>query len=113
MQYDLQNYTEEEIQMALGSANVDVAIELWRAKEWVVYSRIRNVLLGLIRGGRGDDVRIPHMQFIFFVNTHLYPRFPELWSDQRMFMSDLPKGRSTSEPSWDVATRGAFWSVRL
>ena len=113
MQNDLQNYTEQEIQMATYAGNIDIAIGLWEAKDWIAYSRIRQILLALIRGGRGDEVRLPQMQFIFFLNTHLYSRFPENWPDHRMFTADLPKGRTTAEPSWGAATRGEFWSIPL
>lgn len=113
MQYDLREYTEIEINAALVDANIDIAIRLWKSKDWITYSRVRGILIALIRGGRGDEVGLPQMQYIFFPNTHLYPRFPDSWPDQRMFVSDLPRGRSTNELSWEVATRGEFWSVQL
>lgn len=112
MQYDIQHYSEDQIRSAL-NAEIDMAIKLWKSKDWLVYSRVRDTLIALIRCGRGEEVKLPQMQFIYFVNTHLRTRYPDRMPDWKMFGLDLPAGRSTSEPSWQVATRGDFWSVPM
>ncbi len=109
MRYDLQDYTEDQIQAALESANIDAAIELWKAKDWPTYSRIRDVLISLLRAGRGDDVQLPHIQFIYFVNTHLQPYVGQYLSNRLVFARDLPPGRSIGDAVWMRATLGEFF----
>lgn len=113
MRYDLQNYTEEQIQAALDAANVDTAIELWKAKDWPVYSQTRCVLVALLRAGRGDEVQLPQLQFIYFVNTHLQPYVSHYMPDWKVFGRDLPRGRSIGDAVWVRATKGEFFSEVL
>lgn len=113
MRYELWNYTEEQIQAALDAANIDVAIELWKAKDWPTYSRTRDVLIALLRAGRGDEVQLPHLQFIYFVNTHLQRHTCGYMPDRTVFARDLPKGRSIGDALWVRATKGEFFSEVL
>lgn len=103
MQYELQNYTEEKIQAALDAANIDTAIGLWKAKDWLTYSRTRDALIALLRAGHGEEVRLPHLQFIYFVNSHLLQQFSKRTSDERMFLADSP---SSPRPESLVACCG-------
>jgi len=107
---NIEDYTEQEIEAAIYGADIETAIALWKEKDWQTYKATRDVLLALIRSGRGSEVQRPQFQFIYFINSHLRPRFPNFIPAWKMFRSDLPAGRSMSEPSWDVATRGDFWS---
>lgn len=109
MQYEPMNYTEDQIQVALDTADIDTAIELWKAKDWLTYSRTRNTLIALLRAGRGDEVRLPHIQFIYFVNTHLQPYVGQYLSNRLVFARDLPPGRSIGDAVWMRATLGEFF----
>lgn len=110
MQFDINDYNQNQIQTAL-AADVQTAIGLWNDKDWHTYRSMRDVLLALIRSGRGDEVKLPQMQFMYFVNSHLLPCWRYPVSDRKMFESALPRGRTINEEWWHVATRGEFWSV--
>jgi hypothetical protein len=110
MRHDLQNYTEQQIQAALDAANIDTAIDLWKAKDWPVYSRTRNVLVALLRAGRGEEVKLSQLQFIYFVNTHLQPYVGHYMPDWKVFARELPPGRSIGDAVWVRATKGEFFS---
>jgi hypothetical protein len=86
MTFNIEGYTDEQLQAALDFANIDNAIELWHRKDWATYQETRKTL---------------------------WARFPRGLTEWRMFTSDLPPGRSTDEPSWAVATAGEFWNVIL
>jgi len=113
MRYDLQNFTEQQIQAALDAANIDAAIELWKAKDWPAYSRTRDVLIAVLRARRGDEVQLPHLQFIYFVHTHLQPHIGGYMPDRSVFARDLPGGRSIGDALWVRATKGEFFSEVL
>jgi len=113
MRKDIEDYAEREIAAAIYGADIDTAIVLWEEKDWKTYKATRDVLLALIRAGRGNEVQRPQLQFMYFINSHLRPRFPNFIPAWRMFKSDLPSGRSSAEPSWDVATRGEFWGENV
>lgn len=113
MRYDLKNYTEEQIQAAIDAANIDTAIELWKAKDWAVYSRTRDVLVSLLRAGRGDEVGLPQIQFMYFIVTHLQPYACDRMPDWKVFARDLPRGRSIGDAVWMRATLGEFFREML
>lgn len=108
-----QNHTEEQIQDALEAATIGTAIKLWETRDWPSYMARRDLLVSLIRSGEGDRVGLPHMQFIYFVNTHLRPLWPGRTRDQHVFLSGLPEGRGITDTSWQTATKGDFWSIPL
>lgn len=91
------------------TVNIQTAITLWEAKDWQTYKATRDALLTLIRSGRGDEVGIEQMQFIYFINTHLRPRLPGLKADSILFKMDLPPTRPRGDKAWEIATEGAFW----
>lgn len=113
MRYDLKSYTEEQIKAAIDAANIDTAIELWKAKDWPVYSQTRSVLVALLRARRGGEVQLPQLQFIYFVNTHLQPHVGQYMPDWKVFTRDLPRGRSIGDAVWMKATKGEFFSEVL
>ena len=113
MQYDIQNYTETQIKTALDAANIDTAIELWKAKDWQTYSQVRWAVMALLRAGRSDEVSLQQMQFIYFINTHLRFRYSDCVADWKIFTSDLPACRSIPDQAWAVATRGEFWHQKM
>jgi len=109
MRKNIEDYTEKEIEAAIYGADIETAIALWKEKDWQTYKAARDTLVALMRAGRGNEVQRPQFQFIYFVNSHLRPRFPNFYPEWRMFTMDLPAGRSMDERSWEVATRGEFW----
>ncbi len=114
MKFNIEGYTDEQLQAALDFANIDNAIELWRRKDWATYQETRKALWAIKREIRFCGfIGTPQIQFTWFIFTHLRPRFPRSLTEWRMFTSDLPPGRSTDEPSWAVATAGEFWNVTL
>jgi hypothetical protein len=113
MRYNIQNYTEEQIQAALDAADIDTAIELWKAKDWQLYSRVRDTLVAMLRAGRGDELKLPQIQFIYFMNTHLQRHFSYYLPDWKVFTRDLPRGQSIGDAAWTRATKGDFFSEVL
>jgi hypothetical protein len=108
MAYNITAYTDTQIDLALMCANVDTAIALWEEKDWQTYDAVRQTLLAVIRSEHGDKIGIPHIQFLTFIHTFLAPRFPSRLPARKLFMSELPVGRSTHERSWEVAKRGDY-----
>jgi len=104
--------TQDQSQAAL-SADIHTAIALWKAKDWTTYKTLRDTLLRVIRSGRGDEVGIRQMQFIYFINTHLRHRFAREVSDQTMFLVALPPHRPVDDTAWRIATEGQFWNEAL
>lgn len=109
----VENYTENQIETAIACANLETAIELWREKNWKTYQATRQALIAAIQSGDGDRVGISQMQFIFFINSHLAPRFPSRMPDWKFFTKDLPRGCSTDERSWTVASSGDFLRAEI
>lgn len=85
IQYDIRNYTESQLRTAAEVADKEMAIALWKERDWQTYSAIRNALVALIRVGRGDEVARRNLQFICFINAQLLPRFNGSFSDRHMF----------------------------
>ena len=70
MNFNLENYTDDQIRVALTSADIATAIELWEEKGWDTYSKTRDVLRSLLRAGYWDLIETRHAQFMYF---HHYP----------------------------------------
>lgn len=104
-----ENENDNQTNAAL-AVNIQTAIALWETKDWPTYKTTRDMLLALIRSGRGNEVGIGQMQFIYFVNTHLRHRFVLPMSDQRIFLTELPVGKPAGDQTWTVATEGRFWA---
>lgn len=112
MHLDINDYNQNQIKAAL-AANIQTAIALWEAKDWQTYKSMRDVLLALIRSGRGDEVGLEQMQFIYFIGTHLRDRLPSRMPDWRAFTAELPASRPAGDKAWKIATEGAFWNTVL
>ena len=112
MHLDINDYNQNQIEAAL-AANIQTAIALWEAKDWQTYKSMRDVLLALIRSGRGDEVGIEQMQFIYFIGTHLRRRLSRQMPDWKAFTAELPASRPAGDEAWKIATEGAFWSETL
>lgn len=111
MQTNNKNENDNQINAAI-AANIQTAIALWEAKDWRTYKTTRDALLSLIRSGRGGEVGIKQMQFIYFVNTHLRTWFALPTSDQQMFLATTAE-QSKSDKAWNTATEGEFWEEYL
>lgn len=112
MHLDINDYTQNQINAAL-AADIQTAIALWKAKDWPTYKSARDVLLALIRSGRGIEIGIGQMQFIYFINTHLRHRFALPMTDQKTFLAQLPSARPIGDKAWNFASEGAFWAETL
>lgn len=108
-----QKYDENQIQIVLAGANVQMAIALWRAKKWVTYSEMRDTLISLIRSGRGDEVELPQMQFIYFINTHLRQLTGLPLPDWLLFTKDFPWQEPRATRTWDTERHAAVWRETL
>jgi len=82
---------EAKVQFILVAANSDKARQLWISGNWSTYSRVRDKLLDLVRSGRGRELTLENLKFIYFVNHSLLPYFDRNLSDQEMFSSDIPQ----------------------
>lgn len=109
----IEGFTDEQIRTAIEYANLETAIELWREKDWETYQATRKALLAALRSDYSDRVGIPQMQFIFFINSHLAPRFPVRMPSWRLFTKDLPDGHSIENRSWAVASSGDFLRAEI
>lgn len=89
MDYDLRNYTEEQITTAIDSADFNTAMSLWKARDWETYSQMRNALIAVIRQRNVKGIELRHMQFIYFVNKHLMPRCSRRMSDRQYFLMSV------------------------
>lgn len=112
MHTDNKNDIQDQINADL-AANIHKAIALWEAKDWTTYKTTRDALLELIRSGRGAEVGIEQMQFIYFINTHLRHRFAVPMPDFVLFKRDLPPTHPIGDKAWNVAAEGAFWAEVL
>ncbi len=112
MKFSLENYTDEQVNAVLESADLCAAIELWTHKDWHTYSAIRDVLLSLLRAGYGELVERRHVQFMYFITSHLYPRCKQL-SGRRLFEADLPEMDDRQTEAWNRASSDEVWSVPL
>jgi hypothetical protein len=112
MHLDISNYNQNQIKAAL-AANIQTAIALWKAKDWVTYQTTRDTLLSLLRSGRGEEVDVAQMQFIYFLTTHLRYRFVMPLTDERLFMADLPPTHPKGDKAWNTASAGAFWAPAM
>ena len=108
----IENKNKDPVNAAL-AANIQTAIALWEAKDWITYKASRDVLLDLNRSGEGDEIGIEQMQFIYFVNTHLRHRFARPMTDDRMFLMALPSHHPAGDEAWRIATEGRFWTEAL
>jgi hypothetical protein len=72
-------------QMVITSSTPAEAYNLWQSDNWSWYEAQRQVLLKSIRAGRVEQVRLPQLQYIYFVETHLRPLFNEDVSDRELF----------------------------
>lgn len=107
------HYTEQEALVALESADVETAIALWKAKDWVTYEAMRDVLLGFLRAGCSDLITTRHIQFIYFVQTHLQTYRHGVESDRQIFMADPATKTCICAARWDFASSGAFFKELL
>lgn len=95
---------EAKIQFFLVAANLEAARKLWMSRDWPTYSRVRDKLVGLTKVGRGRELTLQNLKFIYFVNS-LLPYFDHYLPDEEMFSSDVPRaltlrsGRSGEETS--------------
>jgi len=112
MHLDINDYNQNQIKAAL-AANIQTAIALWEAKDWHTYRSMRDVLLALIRAGRGDEVGIEQMQFAYFIGTHLRHRFSAQMPDWRAFVAELPASSPAGDKAWKIATESAFLNTVL
>lgn len=106
----IHDYTDEQIQVAL-TVDIEAAIALWKKKDWQSYRATRSVLMSLLRSQRSAEFKRKHLQYAYFINTHLYPLFGCNWSERLMFTSDLPVNRSINKAAWDIATREEFFDA--
>jgi hypothetical protein len=79
------NQSEARLEAAMGAANIDTATALWNERDWRTYVDVRDSLLTLLRSGRKEKMTMEHLHFIYFVNTHLRPRFSSDSSERKMF----------------------------
>ena len=112
MHYNLKNYTDDEVYAVLESADIETAIELWKLKDWRMYSETCQVLLALLRSGHQDQVERRHVQFMYFITTHLYPRAFHL-SGRQLFKADLPQMDARQQAAWERASSDLLWDDEL
>ncbi|MGA7194078.1 MAG: hypothetical protein WBW94_10640 [Anaerolineales bacterium] len=113
MNYNLEKYTDDQVSAVLKSADIGTAIELWEEGDWDTYSKTCDVLRSLLRAGYGDVIETRHVQFMYFITTHLYSRFPFKITDSRLFQIDLPAMTREQDATWARSTIGEFWTETL
>jgi hypothetical protein len=78
-------------QIALRIADLDLAIWLWQMKDWRAYKALQGSSVDVLKQRRLELIEPRHIQFIWFVNSHLRTHMPMGLSSQQMFETDLPE----------------------
>ncbi len=85
------DFDEDQYRAALTCATADAAMALWREGDWITYANTREALVSLVRKGRGHELGIDAIRFIYFVNTRLMGQGDESRVDREVFLRGTPQ----------------------